>query len=403
MTWLVARTASKLLVVLALAAACVSCSGQASASPCKALQAQANTGLDASALFESCLRSLAPGLQLALPGGTYRLARPVRIETRVVIATAGLAAADPGCGDLPAGRCATLFLDVQAGARNEHAMPIAITAGEVTMEHLIIRGAGQANRQRSYCRSQSTRPLGGGIRVLASGFTLRKSVLRDMTCYTALEVTSGADRVTVEENVVGPNGDHDSDEIWSDGVTIHDSAFTSVSRNLFVDNTDVQLILGGCRNCRIENNEFRHGPRFSSASFAELMLQAWPSTSGRFDATAVRANRIDCSVGARCGYGIMLGSAPWYSGPVSGGVVADNSIANAMIGLNIDSLSGPMQIRDNSVTASGGRFASECGDRLWPAINVSPNSRRFVRGNVADVASGSLSTSGCLLNRRPRG
>jgi hypothetical protein len=280
-------------------------------------------------------------------------------------------------------------------------MPIEITSAGVTMEHVIVRGAGQAKRQRSYCRSPPRRPLGGGIRVSASAFTLRKSVLRSMTCYTALEVTSGADRATIEDNVIGPNGDHDSDEIWSDGVTIHDSASTSVIRNLFIDNTDVQLILGGCRSCRIENNEFRHGSQFSSASFAELMLHAWPGTSGRFDATAVRANHIDCGVGRRCGYGIMLGSAPWYSGPVSGGIVAGNSIVNAMIGVNIDSLSGPMQIRDNKVIGSGGRFASECGDRLWPAVNVSPSSRRFVRGNIADVASGSLRTSGCLLNRRP--
>jgi hypothetical protein len=368
---------------------------------CGLLPARAGTNLDASEILANCLKSLQPGERLALLPGTYRLTRPIVIRTPVTITTSGVADEAPGCGELPESSCATLLLDIDAGAAKAHSMPVEIAAGNVHLIHLVIRGAGPEPRRRSSCRSASMRPLGGGTRVSSSGFSIRKSVLRDMTCYSALEITKGADHIAVAGNLVGPNGDHGTQDMWSDGVTIHDSAYTSVVDNLFVDNTDVQLIFGGCRNCRIERNQFLHRGGFSSASFAELMLHSWPGTSGAYDATLVEANRIDCGSGRRCGYGIMLGSAPWYPGRASGGSIVSNSIADAMIAINIDSLSGPVEIRDNIVRSSGGRFDSDCGYKQWPAVNIGPGSRRFVRGDVSNLPDQSIATSGCLLNRRP--
>ena len=84
---------------------------------------------------------------------------------------------------------------------------------------------------RGFCGRPEARPSGGGIRVSASGFGLRKSVLRNFTCYTALEVTAGRRGAAIEDNRVGPNGDHRPGEVWSDGVTIHDSASAIVRRN----------------------------------------------------------------------------------------------------------------------------------------------------------------------------
>jgi hypothetical protein len=383
-----------------LVACCASRSTPAAA--CALLAQRANGAADSSAALTECLKSLPAGARLALAPGLYRLSRPVRIPKPVTIATRGISKDEPGCAELTRGRCAPLLLDIGGPSGEPSRMPIEITGDGVTLAHLVIRGAGSATRPRSFCLSESLRPLGGGIRLSGSGFTMRKSVLRDMTCYSALEITSGADEATLAGNVIGPNGDHGTDQMWSDGVTIHDSAGTNVTGNRFVDNTDVQLIFGGCRDCRIEGNEFRHSDAFSSGSFAELMLQSWPGTSGDFRGTLVEHNRIDCGPRRRCGYGIMIGSAPWYQGRASGGTVAQNRIEDAMIAINIDSLSGPATVRDNQVRSSGGRFDSDCGYRDWPQVNVSPASRSLVRGNVADVRWRSVTTAKYLLNRHER-
>ena len=254
-------------------------------------------------------------------------------------------------------------------------MPIHVGAAAVSLSHLVIEGAGQSARMRGFCGRPEARPSGGGIRVSASGFGLRKSVLRNFTCYTALEVTAGAAGTAIEDNRIGPNGDHRPGEVWSDGVTIHDSASAIVRRNVFIDNSDVQLILGGCRECRIQDNKFAHGGGFASGSFAELMLHSLPNTSGDFAGTLVSGNRIDCGPARLCGYGIMVGAAPWYAGRMSGGRVSGNFVRNALIGINVDGLSGPVAIDGNRVEASGGRARSDCGTRDWPAVNVGPSSR----------------------------
>jgi hypothetical protein len=233
-------------------------------------------------------------------------------------------------------------------------------------------------------------------------FALTGSVLRDFTCYTALEIIAGAREIRIEHNLFGPNGDHRPGKVWTDGLTIHDAIGAVIRDNDFLDNTDVQLVLGGCRRCRIENNRFRHSGAFERASFAELMLHSWPSTSGDFSGTIVSGNRIDCGPRRRCGYGIMIGSAPWYPGRTQGGTVAGNSVSNAQVGINIDEITGSMDIRGNQVSNSGGRYQSDCGIRDWPAVNVGPASARLMTNDPANVSEGSVSTRGCLLNRHER-
>lgn len=383
----------------------VSCAGPAKA--CPSLSKFANSSLDASAALIDCIDKTAAGGRLELPAATYVVRRQVRILKPIVVATAGVADSAPGCDKLGAGRCATIRVDLE-GAPNPNIMPIEIAAKGISLLHLIFEGSGDP-KLRSDCSQADRRPLGGGLRVLRSNFVLRKSTLRNFTCYTTIEVLAGSNALIIEDNFVGPNGDHRPGEIWSDGITIHDSADSVVRRNVFIDNTDVQLILGGCRRCRVENNEFRHSGAFPRASFAELMLQAFPSTSGDYTGTIVRGNRIDCGKGRLCGFGIMIGANPWkagenprYPGAMFGGTITGNVVSNALIGINIDALTGPVEIHGNQVQASGGRHRSDCGVRDWPAVNVGPGSIKFVKGDPSNQSEGHVSTSGCILNREPR-
>lgn len=392
-----------LLCLAAFLGACTS-SGSSAAPTCRDLPSLAGADADASAALADCLRAATPGGRLSLQPGIYRLNGPIIVHKPITIVTQGLAAGEAGCAELKHRRCATLLLDPHAASFRPGTMPIHIAADGVTFSHLIIRGVSGARpqRDRDYCGTPDRRPLAGGLRITGSDFTLRKSLVRDFACYSAVEVTASAQRPRVRDNHIGPNGDHRPGEIWTDGVTVHDTNGAVIIDNRFVDNTDVQLILGGCRDCRIENNVFRHSGAFSRASFAELMLHAWPTTSGNYAGTVVRGNHVDCGVARRCGYGIMIGSAPWYAAPTSGGTVVGNHVANAKIGINIDGLTGPMEVRNNEVRASGGRYDSDCGQRNWPGANIAPGSKGFLRFDPSDAAEGSLDTSGCLINRLDR-
>ena len=378
-------------VCAATAGAC-----ESTAATCETLPSLADGRADAAGALNDCLKRVSPGGRLELRPGTYRLREPVVVDRSVRISTRGIGTDAPGCAELTAGGCATLLLDPRRGSAE---LPLTIRANGVSLSHLVVRGAGQVKRLRDSCKKPELRPGGGLIRVTGSGFQMRKSVLRDATCYTALEITSSAQGPVIENNQIGPNGDHRPGEIWADGVTIHDSANAIVRGNDFVDNTDVQLILGGCRDCRVESNRFRHGGTHAGGSFAELMLHSWPNTSGDFTGSVVSGNWIDCGPALRCGFGLMIGAAPWYQGRMAGGTVRGNSVRHARIAINVDGLTGPVTIEGNVAGASGGRHASECGTRSWPAVNVAPGSRGLVRGDPSNLAEGSVGTAKCLLNR----
>lgn len=366
---------------------------------CNALTQFSDGRLDASGALSLCLDRTPANGTVSLPAGTYRLTHPLVIRRSLTINTIGSTPNSLPC-HTGVGNCAVLLID-PINLALENMMPVQIEADNVKFDRIAIAGASIRGKGR-ICRIPNARPNAGGIRVSAvSGFSITRSVLRDFACYTALEILTGAHDFVIESNTIGPNGNHRPGEEWADGLTVHEAARAKITRNRFIDNTDVQLILGGCRNCVIEGNRFEHTGPFSSASFAELMIHSWPSTSGDFTGTVVRNNTIDCGATRLCGFGILVGAEPWYSGRAFGGLVTDNTVKNARIGLNVDGLTGPMEFRRNKVVNSGGTFDSDCGRRTWPPTNVAPKSKRFVRGLQASEKLGAISTKGCILARKP--
>lgn len=377
-----------------------------SASICPALAHLANTAADASAALQDCIEKTPARGKLELPAGQLLVKRPLTIPKAITITTAGISDGAPSCSSLGERRCATILLDA-ISSTHPTSFPIDVNASGVILSHLVIEAANDP-RLRADCGPANRRVYVGGLRIRGSDFALRKSVLRNFPCHTAMQVRAGYKGPTIQGNWIGPNGAHDVHGMWSDGITVHDGEGAVVEGNVFIDNTDVQLIFGGCRNCRIVGNVFRHRGAFSGASFAELMLNTFAGTSGNFAGTIVSGNRIDCGASKRCGYGIMLGAAPWQGrgdssrpGGMSGGIIARNMIRNALIAINVDSPTGPVQISANQVESSGGVRGSDCGRRTWPAVNVAPQAVRFVKGNPSAGAEGHVSTAGCLIDRTP--
>lgn len=394
-------------IIVAGAIAGISFPSCSSASACPELSRVVNRSADASQALMDCIGRTPAGGQLDLPPGRLLLTHRIWISKPIKIATAGLSEGDAPCGALET-RCATLVVDADSSS-HPTSFPIDVNSGGVSLTHLIIEGSNDPRIVADCGGPPERRVYVGALRIQGSDFVLRKSVLRNFACHTAMQVRAGYKNLTIENNLIGPNGNHSIKNMWSDGVTVHDSEYAVVRNNRFIDNTDVQLIFGGCRNCSIEGNLFRHNDSFSGASFAELMLNTFPGTSGNFDGSRISGNRIDCGAAKRCGYGIMVGASPWRSstgssraGGMSGGTVARNFVRNAAIAINVDAPTGPVQISANRVTSSGATRASDCGEHPWPAVNVAPDAIRFVKGNPANVPEGHVSTIGCLINRSPR-
>ena len=130
---------------------------------------------------------------------------------------------------------------------------------------------------------------------------------------------------------------------WSDGLTIgtiHDSAVTS---NLFEDNTDVALILGGATGTTVvTNNVIGQAAR---RVFAGIMLTNWSSPTagataqwGDFRGLELARNQVVCR--GSCDIGMQLGVLPWvYDATywanyrLMGGDVHDNAIQSEKQGI----------------------------------------------------------------------
>ncbi|WP_159101736.1 right-handed parallel beta-helix repeat-containing protein [Asaia platycodi] len=256
---------------------------------CRVLDQMRVGDRDASSALAACITSQPPGGVIALAPGRYLITAPLLITQPVSISTRGMARSAPTC-QVHDPRCATLLLQLRPDTIKPRLMPVTIRSHGVSFDHIVFSGGANA----PLCLDPARRPAGGGMSVSGDDFSLTGSVLASFACYTALEYENGANGHIAGNTIVG-NGTHNVHLMWSDGLTIHDAQHLSVVSNRFVDNTDVQLIFGGCTDCIVANNIFRHSGLSAGGSYAELMVQAWPkATSGRYDGTKVVGNDIDC-------------------------------------------------------------------------------------------------------------
>jgi hypothetical protein len=353
---------------------------------------------DLGPVLQACFNATPNGGTVVIAPGRYRIATPIRINRPMTVRTQGLSADAPSCA-MDERRCASLHLAIPLGSEAGAVMPFDIDSDAVHLDGLIFVGTRHSNPALSAqrCGTDKGKSMAGGLRIHGNGNSITRSVFRDTACYTALEYGRGED-VVIRDNLFSRNGRHNVQSHWADGLTIHTARRFAVTGNRFIDNSDVQLIFGSCVDCTISDNRFDHSGSAEGGSFAELMLHAWPgSTSGDFTGTRVTRNRIDCGQQQRCGFGIMIGSKPWYDAPAFGGTVSGNRVRGAMIALNIDTLTGPMTVEDNDLNLSSGRYPSMCGvqDVRGIRANISPASRPFVAGMPArDLSFGRY----CILN-----
>lgn len=327
---------------------------------CNAFIAQRDKPLvDVADYWLACHNSIPVGGVLELPPAIYWTKSTLFIVKRMTLRTIGQTGQPPCTHSNYANRCAVIrarqdFVGHQGVSGLVEIVPPTKDdppPSGVTFDHMVFDGNRSARTNTvaaMKCASLQTR---SGLNVLmyGDGHVFTHSMSMNALCGTGLGIRGDkADHkstgVQITSSTFYKNGTHDKLNMWSDGLTLRDAVQARIEGNYFEDNTDVQLIVGGCFNCTIRNNTIVHNYAAAGGSFAALNLGRFtadveaPASSGVFSGTQINGNLIDCgnNTNRNCGYGILVGTAPWnspgyttgYSNTVKG-TVANNTVRHA--------------------------------------------------------------------------
>ena len=360
---------------------------------CSGQMADPGGATSATAALQACIDATPSGGTLALPAGIYRMTDVVHIDKPMTLTTDATSTNMDNCLDHSGPSCAVLRADENlspSGARGFLRLGSLLTqVSSVTLDHVLVdgnRGARLGSTAAQQCASGNN---GEGINIGAScaSCTMVGMASARALCGTGLEWDG--DGITVDRSVFFGNGDHETQNMWSDGLTIHKSDNAMVTGSRFVDNSDVGFISGGGIDSQYTGNSAR---QIHQASFAALMLDNFDNGAiGNFTGTMLANNVVVCPAG--CHFGIELGPHPWYASPnIIGGTVTGNTVVGAHIEINAQgagTVAAPTVISGNTLGPVPGTATFNCGaiDGCSP-LNVSPESHVDLQGGSA---TGSIS------------
>ncbi len=360
---------------------------------CASVTADATGAADATAALQSCIDATPSGGTLALPAGIYRVSGVVAITKPMTLTTAG--ATGPSCLDWATAPCAVLRADastVPSAASTRGFLrlgTLGAATSNVTLDHVVVdgnRAARLAGAAATHCAAGQN---GDGINVGSSCATcaLRAFVSARAVCGSGFE--HDGDGLVVDDSDFFGNGDHATQNMWSDGLTIHKSDASHVTSSRFVDNSDVGFISGGGVNAVYTGNTAQ---QLVQSSFAAMMLDNFDSAAlGDFTGATLSNNTVYCP--AVCHFGIELGPHPWYASPnIKGATVTGNSVIGAYIEINAQgagTAGSPVVVSGNTLAPTPASAAFQCGtvSGLSP-LNVSAESVVDLKGGSA---TGSIS------------
>ena len=380
------------------------------ATGCPELAALRDTAADSSAALQACIDRTPEGGTLALEPGRYSLAAQLRLDRPITLGTSGRAGT-AACTTDAAHGCAELFL-LPAFADRFGAF---VATAAVTVDHLVLHGNRQ-NRGGTYahgqCSTLTDNAYGFNGTFQCSDCTFRDSVSMYALCGTGFLVTGSAVGVAIRRSTFAHNGLHTTRNLWADGLTVHDASRSDFSQNAFIDNTDIDLIFGGCRHCTIRNNTVTHTADPAGGAFAAIMIHKWPTTSGCYEEVDVSGNAVDCGPLRACGSGLYIASEGWYPETPYGtlvdgttsGLITGNTVVNAMNALYI-AARGLAIYGNGFLNAHGMSIPNSCHRSIVSVtpIVVSPTtaSCHFNFENIDPVMSvhySSASWAGCVPN-----
>jgi hypothetical protein len=256
-----------------------------------------------------------------------------------------------------------------------------------TVDHVVLDGnrAGRGGTAAyAACADLSDNSYGFNATFECAGCALLESASIHALCGTGFLVSGPATGVTIRGNTIAWNGVHDVANLWSDGLTVHDASDSVFTDNVFADNTDVDMIFGGCQRCLIQRNVIAHSGDPAGESFAALMIHKWPGTSGCYEDVDVSGNAVDCGPLRGCGSGLYIGSESWYPETPYGtlvegttsGLITGNTVVNALNAVYV-AAQGLAIYGNGFLNAHGVEVPNSCGRHMTSAtpILISPTTR----------------------------
>ncbi len=231
--------------------------------------------------------------------------------------------------------------------------------GGFTIERIIFNGNRTAftEAQRTdlcVTRERQMRHNMYNVRLLnVSNFQMRDSQSRNAVCGTGAEVD--ASNFVISQTGFSGNGTNvdsrDTKKLWADGLTLLRCENGRILNNWFEDNTDLDLVIGGGRNCQVSGNRITHNYQYG---FGGLSVSWFPPGAGQHAGSVITNNHV---VGnGRLMFGIILGDDPWRPFCINGvceqcpnnicpvrafdATVTNNSARGATVNLAIDGVRG---------------------------------------------------------------
>ncbi len=360
---------------------------------CPGVTADPTGAADAKTALQSCIDQTLSGGTLALPPGIFRVSGVVSITKPMTLTTAGATGDAASCLEYAAPKCAVLRADAtvspSAAATRGFLRLGAIdaTVSNVTLDHVLVDGNRAARIPSPAASACASGNNGDGINIGANcaTCTVIGAASARALCGSGLEWDG--DGITMKNSVFWGNGDHATQNMWSDGLTIHKSDGGKVTGCAFIDNSDVGFISGGGVNASYTGN---YAGQISQTAFAAIMLDNFNSPSlGDHTGAVLSGNNVSCPGG--CHFGIELGPHPWYASPnIKGGTVSGNSVVGAHIEINAQGAGvagNPTVITGNDLGPVPGSAAFQCHSvsGLTP-LNVSAESIVDLKGGAATGA-----------------
>jgi len=320
--------------------------------------------------IRQCITNTSSGGTLEIPAATYTIGSQVTITKPMTLRTQGTSGSTASC-ETAGVNCAVFKAKSNLFAFG--GLLRITNTHDVTIEHIVVdgnRSARLSSSAASQCTGGSTR-YGYNVQMGSCNYCrFRYNVSKNTLCGTSLEwVGSNA---TIVGNTFRSNGQNAVNMMWADGLTALHVDYGTITDNLFVDNSDVALVVGGAINGYIARNTIQQQ---SQVVFAGLMLDNFNgSQPGDFTGATVTQNSVTCTTNRYCHFGINLGPHPWYqSANIQGGSVYGNTVSYARQGINVDgagTASNPLVLYSNTATGSPSSATFQCGTKLTSNLNI---------------------------------
>jgi len=222
-----------------------------------------------------------------------------------------------------------------------------------SLEYLVFDGNVSNRLSQSDNECPWNRELGNVV-LTGRNWTFSHVVSTNAICKSGMEVRGEGFEITGSTFADNGRDRWQANGRWADGLTVWNCDGGHIHDNTFIDNTDVNLIIGGGFGCVVEDNVITN---ISAHAFAGLNVGTFGPDADH--AGSIYRNNTIFSAPNQMAFGLMVGDEPWwnpwspYMSTTNAGEIYGNTITGAVVNLAIDGI-GDGSIHDNNLSAPAG-------------------------------------------------